>query len=113
MKHSIRYVQIKFKIDHDDDADPEDIINENIYKFNAESKIGTIREIHLLEISETPLAGDTPVTKKQNKKVVDAIFEIENAINDAIANRDETVVLDPKVVQTVVDCAKARVLEAK
>ena len=53
------------------------------------------------------------MTKKQNKKVVDAIFEIENAINDAIANRDETVVLDPKVVQTLVDCAKARVLGAK
>lgn len=41
-------------------------------------------------------------TKKLPKKVCTAIFEIDDALNDAIANKDKTVTLDIKTVQSVV-----------
>lgn len=53
------------------------------------------------------------MTNKQHKKAVDAVNEIENAINDAIANRDETVALYIKTLQLVVDCAKIQLFKAK
>jgi hypothetical protein len=53
------------------------------------------------------------MTKKLHKKHVDAVNEIENAINDALANRDNTVALDPKTVQLVVDCAKIYLFKTK
>jgi hypothetical protein len=54
MKHSIRYVQVKVEIDHDESVDPDDVINECDYRFRAESRGGTICETELQEISETP-----------------------------------------------------------
>jgi hypothetical protein len=58
MKHSVRYVQVKLEIDHDDKVDPDDIINECDYSFRVTHaptpSYGTIRETELQEISETP-----------------------------------------------------------
>lgn len=70
MKHSVRYVQLKLDIDHDDNVNPDDIINECDYSFRKsgsfrlpmsvrvsllpEEKRGTISDTELQEISETP-----------------------------------------------------------
>lgn len=70
MKHSVRYVQLKLDIDHDDNVNPDDIINECDYSFRksssfklpskspsrcpSEEKRGTISDTELQEISETP-----------------------------------------------------------
>jgi hypothetical protein len=58
MKHSVRYVQVKLEIDHDENVDPDDIINECDYNFRVTHapapSYGTIRETELQEISETP-----------------------------------------------------------
>jgi hypothetical protein len=69
MKQSVRYVQIKLVINHDENVDPNDIINECEYSFQksgsyrlpsksptrhpSEEKRGTISETELQEISET------------------------------------------------------------
>ena len=44
--------------------------------------------------------------KKLPKKVLDAIHEVDAALDDAILNRDGTVIINTKAVQTVVDFAK-------
>ena len=45
-------------------------------------------------------------TKKLPKKVCEALFEIDEDLNDAIANKDKSVVLDVKTVITVMEYAK-------
>jgi hypothetical protein len=50
-------------------------------------------------------------TQKLPKKVCLAIFEIDEALNDAISNRDKTVTLDTSTVLTVVEYAKKSVVE--
>jgi ABC-type phosphate/phosphonate transport system ATPase subunit len=47
-----------------------------------------------------------PVKRSLNKKVCTAIFEIDDALSDAIANDDKTVILDIKTVQIVLDYTK-------
>ena len=44
--------------------------------------------------------------EKFSKKVCLAIYEIDDALNDAMANKDNTVVLDTKTIQIVVNYAK-------
>jgi len=44
--------------------------------------------------------------KKLPKKVLDAIHEVDAALNDAIGNGDDTVTIDTKAVLCVVDFAK-------
>ena len=53
------------------------------------------------------------MTKKKNRKIVEAIFEVEGALNDAIANKDETVVLDVKTVKLLVGYAVTSQLKGK
>ena len=45
-------------------------------------------------------------TKKLPKKVCEALFEIDDDLNDAIANKDKIVILDVKTVITVMEYAK-------
>jgi hypothetical protein len=51
-------------------------------------------------------------TKKLPKRVCEAIFEIDDALNDAIANKDKTVVLDVKTVLTLVEYAKKSIVKS-
>jgi hypothetical protein len=58
MKRSIRYVQVKIEIDHDESVNPDDIINDCDYGFRVTHaptpSYGTIWNTELQEISETP-----------------------------------------------------------
>jgi hypothetical protein len=57
MKHSVRYVQVKLEIDHDENVDPDDIINECDYSFRVTHaptpSYGIIRGTEIIEISGT------------------------------------------------------------
>ena len=46
------------------------------------------------------------MNKAKFKKVADAIFAIEDASNDAVANGDKTVTVDVKLAIALVDYAK-------
>lgn len=53
MKQSIRYLCVKVVVDHPDDVDPDDVVNEADYNFKSTSDNSTITDTEITEVSHT------------------------------------------------------------
>lgn len=54
MKHSIRYIQVRVEMVHDEGVDPEDVLSECDYKFESTSPGQEIRDTEIQAYSELP-----------------------------------------------------------
>ena len=51
---SVRYLQVKIEIDHDETVDPVKVINECWYKFQSNTEKAIISDMEIQEISDKP-----------------------------------------------------------